>query len=177
MKQVILPRATAQEALRLASNTNEPIKITTSETQISFKGTDFELVSRLIDGHYPDYKRVIPEKLTSSVSVARADLEQNVRMASVFASSIADLKISAEPEALHILAKNSDRGELASHCPAKLTGGPFNATVNYRYILDGIKALNTERIILGFSGPGTPLVLRGEGASDQVYVIMPLRTP
>ncbi|OGN29788.1 MAG: DNA polymerase III subunit beta [Candidatus Yanofskybacteria bacterium RIFCSPLOWO2_01_FULL_49_25] len=177
MKQIIIPRATAQEVFRLASNTSEPIRITASETQISFKSADFELVSRLIDGHYPDYKRVIPEKLASSASVARTDLEQNVRMASIFTSSVADLRLSVDSAMLHVLAKNSDRGEMASHCPAKLTGGSFDVTVNYHYILDGIKALNTERVVIGFSGPGTPLVMRGEGASDQVYVIMPLRTP
>ncbi len=175
-KSVIVPRYIAQELIRIFSNLEEEVFLSVSENQIFFTSPDLEIVSRLIDGRYPDYKKLIPEKWVSKVLVNKTELEKNIRLASIFSSSISDIKISAEEKNLKILAKNADRGEITSLIEANLKNEPFELSLNYRYFLDGLKVIPTENVILEFTGEGNPLILRPEGRSDITYIIMPLRS-
>lgn len=176
IKPFIMPRPTALEITRLCEDAGGDVDIVASESQLSVKGPEFELVSRLIDGKYPEYKRVIPEKFSSVATVERAELEKNIRAASIFSSAISDLAMSVDGTRLRIVAKNSDRGDFASHIAAQVKNGPFDVSVNYKYLLDGLKVVSTPKVLLCFSGAGSPLVLRCDGNTDFTYVIMPLRT-
>lgn len=174
-QSVIIPRTTVQEIIRILSGLDEEISLAVSENQIFLLTQDVEIVSRLIDGTYPDYKKVIPDKFVSRVLVEKEILEKNIRLASIFSSHISDVKIEAQEENLKITAKNTDRGEILSQIPAILKNEPFEVAVNYRYFLDGLKIMPTEKIIIEFTGEGNPLVLKPEGKKDLVYIIMPLR--
>ena len=174
-KSFIIPRATALEMIHLSADHQEDVKIIVSENQIALRGSNFELVSRLIDGRYPDYKKVIPEKFIATVTVDKAEFERNVRMASIFSSSISDLTIKASNATLQVMAKNSDKGEIVSNLASSGVKEPFDVSVNYRYLLDGLKTIPTSALVIGYSGQGSPLVLQGEQHEGQVYVIMPLR--
>lgn len=174
-QSVIIPRSTAQEVIRTVSSLAGEVALSISENQIFFTASDWEIVSRLIDGRYPDYKKVIPEKWLSRVLINKKNLEENIRLASIFSSSIADIKISAKEKSFKIEAKNADRGEISSSTEANLKSEPFELTVNYRYFLDGLKIFPTENVILEFTGEGNPLILRAEGRNDITYLVMPLR--
>ena len=97
-------------------------------------------------------------------------------MASIFSSSISDLLIKVNKGQMVVTAKNSDRGEIAAQLPCGGATSAFEVTVNYRYLLDGLKIFTGGDIVMGYTGPGSPLVLKGAGQKHQVYVIMPLRT-
>jgi len=174
-KNIIIPRQTAQELIRILSNLSGRIAISISENQIFFSSPDWEVVSRLIDGRYPDYKKIIPEKWLARVLINKKDLEENIRLASIFSSGIFDITVSAKEKGLKISAKNADRGEIISFTEANLKNEPFELNVNYRYFLDGLKTIPTENVILEFTGEGNPLVLKPEGRNDITYLIMPLR--
>jgi len=176
IKNIIIPRQTAQELIRTLSNLNGHISLSISENQIFFISPDWEIVSRLIDGRYPDYKKIIPEKWLSRVLINKKELEENIRLASIFSSGIFDIKISVKEKGLKISAKNADRGEISSFTEANLKNEPFELNVNYRYFLDGLKTIPTENVILEFTGEGNPLILRPEGRTDVTYLIMPLRS-
>ena len=175
-KSFILPRNTAIEIIRLTENLDEDITCVVSENQILIYGEDFEVISRLIDGHYPEYKRVIPDKFISLARINKSDFEKNVRMASIFSSTISDIKLKAGKDLMEITAKNSERGEIVANVACDIKNKPFEVAVNYHYLLDGLKILPTENVVLEFTGDGSPLVLRGENQKDQTYVIMPLRS-
>ncbi len=175
LKNVIIPRYTVQELIRILSNLEGDIALSVSENQIFFTSSDLEIVSRLIDGRYPDYKKLIPDKWISKVLVNKNELEKNIRLASIFSSSISDIKMSAEEKGLKISAKNVDRGEIFSYTGANLKNDRFDLSLNHRYFLDGLKIIPTENVILEFTGEGSPLILRPEGRNDITYLIMPLR--
>lgn len=175
-KPFILPRNTAMEIIRTMEGLDEEINFVISENQMLVYGEDFEIISRLVDGHYPDYKRVIPDKFISLARINKNDFEKNIRMASVFSSTISDIKLKVDKNTLEIKAKNSDRGEIAASVACEIKSKPFEISVNYRYLLDGLKIMPTENVILEFTGDGSPLVIRGENQKDQTYVIMPLRS-
>lgn len=172
----ILPRATVIELIKILGEFDEDVYIKYGENQISFYTDDFEVISRLIDGNYPDYKKVIPEKYISRILIKKEDLEKNVRLAGIFSSSIADIKLNCNEKTVTITAKNSDKGEIQTIVSALLKNEPFDITLNHHYLLDGLKIMPTEHIIIEYTGQGSPLVIRPEyDNKDLTYLIMPLR--
>ena len=174
-KSFIIPRNAVAEIMRILENLRGEVVLSVSENQVFVYNSDLEFISRLVDGRYPEYKKVIPDRFLSLVKINRTDFEKNVRMASVFSSSILDVKLKATAGTMEISAKNSDRGETTSHMECELKNKPFEISVNYHYLLDGLKIMPAGDVTLEFTGEGSPLVLRGENQKDQTYVIMPLK--
>ena len=173
----IIPRNTVVELIRAAGELEGDLSFNSSDNQVSFSNDDFEMVSRVIDGNYPDYKKVIPEKCISRVLVRKDELEKTVRLAGLFSTNISDVKISCSEGKMVVLAKNSDKGEIETLLDSTLKNQPFEVSVNFHYLLDGLKVLDTDKIIVEFTGQGSPLVLRpGDDRKDVVYLIMPLRS-
>lgn len=173
-RHMIIPKATAQELIRALSEEGR-VTMATSENQIFFTNEDLEIVSRLIDGHYPDYKKIIPDKYLSKLIVSKEELEKSVRLASIFTSHIADIKLHIDKEGLKISAKNADKGEVTLSVKSIVKGNPFKIAVNFRYLLDGLKQIHTEQVEIDFTGEGSPLVIYPDGKKDFTYLIMPLR--
>ena len=171
----IIPRSTAFEIIRILSDLDEDINISLSDNQIKFSGNDFYLISRLIDGQYPDYKKVIPEKFISRAVLNRDDFQKQIRLSSIFSSSIFDIKLQVQNDKTIILAKNQDRGEINSSISSILKNEPFDVSVNYHYLLDGLKVVNSQKVVLEFTGNGSPLIIKPEEGKDFLYLIMPLR--
>jgi len=174
---VIIPRNTVMELIRITSDIDGDIEIKIGDNQISFYNNDFELVSRLIDGNYPDYKKVIPNKFLSRVLVQKDDLERDIRLAGLFSSNISDVKFSCSKDSIVLKSKNSDKGEIETAVPATLKNEPFEISVNYRYLLDGLKIMDSDKVVLEFTGNGNPLIIKPYDESKELtYLIMPLRS-
>ena len=172
----ILPRGTVVELIRVLGELNEDVQVRYGDNQISFSTDDLELVSRLIDGNYPDYKKVIPEKYISKVLVKKDELEKNIRLAGLFSSSIADVNLNCDGKTTTITAKNADKGDIQIVVESLLKNEPFNISLNHYYLLDGLKIIPTEHVVIEYTGPGSPLVIRPENDNkDLTYLIMPLK--
>lgn len=172
----ILPRGTVLELIKVLGDLNDDILIKYGDNQIMFYTEDIEIISRLIDGNYPDYKKVIPDKYISRLLVKKNDLEKNIRLAGIFSSSVADIKLNCSEKNLTITAKNSDKGEIQVVVDSLLKNEPFDISLNHYYLLDGLKIIPTEHVIIEYTGHGSPLVIRPEyDNKDLTYLIMPLR--
>jgi DNA polymerase III subunit beta len=175
-KSIILPRNTVSEVIRLCGESDGDITVRIEEGQVSFSSEDFELVSRLIDGNYPEYSRLIPESHVSKALIDKSEFEKNIRLAGLFSSSISDIKLSCKDDKLTILANNSDRGEINTTIDALLKNDPFEVALNFNYLLDGLKVIGTDKIVMEFTGTTSPLILRPhDDKKDTLYLIMPLR--
>ncbi len=172
---IILPRNTITELVRMCGDLEGDVQIKYSDNQVAFIAEDIELVSRVVDGTYPPYKNVIPEKFVSRALIKRSELESNTRLAGLFSSNISDVKLVCGEDKLTITAKNSDKGEIETSIPITLKNEPFELSLNYRYILDGIKNIATSEIIIEFTGSGSPLIMRPSDDKSFIYLIMPLR--
>lgn len=172
----ILPRNTVVELIRIAGELEGDLAFNVSDNQISFSNDDFEMVSRVVDGNYPDYKKIIPEKFISKVLVKKDELDKTIRLAGLFSSNISDIKLNCSEGKMVVLAKNSDKGEIETLIEASLKNEPFEVSLNFHYLLDGLKMLDTEKVVMEFTGQGSPLVIRpNDDKKDVVYLIMPLR--
>ncbi|MBX4189812.1 DNA polymerase III subunit beta [Candidatus Parcubacteria bacterium] len=173
----ILPRNTVSELIRVCGDLEDNLQIKFSENQISFFNDDFEILSRVVDGNYPDYKKVIPEGCISRVLVDKQELEKHLRLSGLFSSQVSDVKIQCSDNNLVLTAKNSDKGEIETSVPVTLKNEPFEISLNYRYLLDGLKNISTPSVILEYTGQGSPLLVKpGDDNKDMVYLIMPLRS-
>ena len=171
----IIPRTTIFEVIRIISDLDEDIHVSLSSNQILFSGNDFHIVSRLIDGQYPDYKKIIPDKFISKALFNKDDFQKQIRLSSIFSSNIFDIKLSVQNDKTVTLAKNQDRGEINSAISSILKNEPFEVSMNYHYLLDGLKIINSDKVVLEFTGNGSPLVIKPEEGKDLIYLIMPLR--
>lgn len=174
---VIIPRNALLELGKILSDVDGEVVIHISDNQASFSHDEFEMVSRIIDGKYPDYRKIIPDRAVARVLVRREELENAAKVAALFSSSISDIKLECDTHGLNISGKNANKGEARAGVEANLQGEPFEVSMNYHYFLDGLKVIQSEKIVLEFTGKGSPFVLRPNTEDkDVVYLIMPLRS-
>ena len=120
---------------------------------------------------------IIPTKFLSRVLVEKNDLEKDIRLAGLFSSNISDVKLVCSEDSVTLKSKNSDKGEIETTIPAILKNDPFDISINYRYLLDGLKIMNSNKVVIEFTGNGNPLVLKPhDNDRGLTYLIMPLRS-
>ena len=172
---IIIPRNTIAEMIRSINNTTGDATIQFSENQCAITIDDYQLTSRLIDGKYPDYQKVIPEQALSRALVSRSELENAIKVAALFSSSISDVKLECSEKRITVSGKNSTRGEGKASVEVNLKGEPFEISLNYHYLLDGLKVIPDDKVVLEFTGKGSPFIFRPTNEQKFVYLIMPLR--
>ncbi len=179
IKSVIIPKNTIQEIVRDLDNENEVVEVTISENQILFNFGNTSVISRLIEGKYPDYKQIIPNKFESEVKIGVDEAVNAIKVASLFAnisSNSVELKLFPESKTLEINAETSDVGSNSSKIPAEISGKKLDVVYNYRYLIDGFNSLSGERATLKVNGEGMPTVLASDTDKSFLYVIMSIRS-
>lgn len=172
----ILPRNAATEVIRICSEFEGSVLIKVNENQISFSTEDFEMVSRLVEGNYPDYKKVIPEKILAKAVAEKEAIERAIRLAGLFSSNMADIKVIFTEKEAEVLSKNSGKGEIKARVAIALKNSPFDISVNYRYLLDGLKVLKNNKVVIKFTGQGNPVIIQSEKEDEGLLcLVMPLR--
>ncbi len=167
----------------MAEKPNQEVKLVLGDNQILFELNDVQLVSRLIDGQYPDYQQIIPKGYDTKVVLQREEFINNIRIASIFSSRINDIKIIVRPDKIEILSQDADLGENKSHLAAKVEGKNIEISFNYRYLMDGLVGLGTKQVFLGLnqevagaSQKSNPAVIKPVGEEGFLYVVMPIKT-
>jgi len=154
------------------------IEIKIGDNQISFYNNDFELVSRLTDGNYPDYTAIIPKNTVTEFSVAREEFMTGVKLVSNFSGRGSDIKLRLKEggSALEIYAASNAVGENNYLVPARLKKGKgFNETAfNWRYLLEGVRPLSNEQITIGLVSETKPAIIRPSGDDSLIYIVMPI---
>lgn len=176
--QVIVPARTLQEVARIMTDPTAEIRIFVAENQILFIIGETELISRLIDGTFPDYEQIIPKQAQTTITLQRGAFAQVMKMASFFARESANnVALAATPggEDVAVTAISPQIGDAVSRLPAKTTGEPVEIAFNAKFILDALAVFPTEEINLELSGKLAPGVLRMPKDSNYLYLIMPLR--
>lgn len=171
-----VPASAINDLLRVLADSGDEIQIINDEQQILFSGNDIELTSRLIDGNYPDYKKLIPGQFSVEAETAKNDLQNTVKTSSLFArESAGSIVLEVDDGHVNIRSIASQLGENTATSEAK-TKGTGQITLNARYMIDALGAIEGEKVFIGFNGKLEPLVIRGVGADDYTHVIMPLKS-
>lgn len=183
--RVIVPAKTIQELTRILSSVKdgssieeENIEIKISENQIKFLINGTELISRLIEGQYPDYKQIIPTKNNTKAVVSRQELIRVTKMSSLFSKTgINDINLDFPKDKNKIVVSSvlGQTGENITETDALVTGMDNGIVINYRYLLDCLNNISAENILVEVSDSNTPCIIKPEKDDTYLYVIMPIK--
>ena len=173
---VIIPSRALQELLRLISNTEDPIDVLIGESQVLFALGRVRLVSRLIEGQFPAYERVIPAESTKSMVANRQQLYDAVHRASIVARTESNkLILRSVDSTLTISAETGEIGKAYEEVPIGLEGDALEIAFNAEYLQDVFAVLDTETVKIALSGPLNPGLVTADGEGDYQYVVMPMQ--
>lgn len=175
---LLVPASAMHDLLRILSDTEDEVTVSSDDQQVLFKVGDVELVTRQIEGKYPDYKKLIPATFTTTVTVKRSDFLNITKVSSLFARESAGsvtIKASEKDKNVSIRSIASQLGENTASADAEVKG-ESDITLNSRYLLDALNACHTEKVVFGFNGKLEPSVLKEVGSDDYTHVIMPLKS-
>ncbi len=174
----IIPLRTISEVVKIFPD-NQNIKIYTDNNQILFRNEDTELISRLIDGEYPDYEQIIPKSTDSEVTVNKEQLMNAVKLASNFSGQTNDIKIKIDSgkKVIEVHSANQYLGENNYLIPIKLKGEHFQeVSFNWRYFLDGLKVVDHENLIFAVNKNNKPSVIKHPEDESYFYILMPINS-
>lgn len=179
---LVVPARSYAELMRVLSDGDDPLEImlAPSKSQVLFHLEGIDLVSRLIDGQFPNYQQVLPTSHATRAVVEREELLKAVRLSALIASAAANvvkLNLGDEASATITIAAAADVGDTQGEVEAALEGDPVQIAFNARYLQEALQSVDHDQLALEFSGPLSPGVLKPTTDDDYVHVIMPVRTP
>lgn len=174
--KLLIPASSLQDLLRVMPDSSDKVQIKHDDQQVQFKVGDIELVTRLVDGQYPDYQKLIPESFTTTAKLKRSDLINVTKVSSLFArESAGSVTIEVTDSLLSIRSIASQLGENTSSADA-LTKGSGSITLNSRYLLDALNAVDGNDVEFCFNGKLEPTMLLDPEKKDYRHIIMPLKS-
>ncbi|MFA5894106.1 MAG: DNA polymerase III subunit beta, partial [Candidatus Margulisiibacteriota bacterium] len=182
-KRFIVPTKTLQEVIRILSGgrdgeAGDEMEIYFSENQVLFVYGTTELVSRLIEGNYPDYQQIIPAQNKTKATVKVEELVRAVKASSLFSKTgINDVNLDfpKNKTKMMISAASGQSGENMAEVEAKISGDDNSVVLNYRYLLDGLNNLNEPSAVVMMVDGNTPCIVRPELDDSYLYIIMPIK--
>lgn len=173
----LVPASAAQDLLRIISDTDKEVQISHDEQQVLFQAGDVSLVARLIEGNYPDYRKLIPGKFATVAKLSRNDFINIAKVSSLFArESAGSITINVEKAGrVSINAVASQIGENTATADAAVTNDG-EVTLNSRYLIEALNAFSGDEVEFCFNGKLEPCILLSSSEPDYLHLIMPLRS-
>jgi len=173
----LIPARSLTEIVKLAKNEKQITMGLSSDTnQIVFVLDDLELVSRLIEGEYPDYNRIIPQSFITKVFLNKQDFAQAIKISSVFAAQSANVvKFTVAKDKLVLSANAPQIGRNQATVDARLEGEPLEIAFNYKFVSEFIDACQGEEIVIELNEALTPGLFHDQSDPHFTHIIMPVR--
>ncbi|MFH1780883.1 MAG: DNA polymerase III subunit beta [Candidatus Nealsonbacteria bacterium] len=186
----ILPQKTAREIINIFSEQKGQLRLYSSPNQVLFEylmaetnHPQIHVVSRLVEGEYPDYQGIIPQKHEAMVIVNKSEFLNQVKTASIFSGKNNEIKIKigSKKEGIEILSQSPELGENKSFLPAQITYGQeknqeMTVNFNYRFLIDGLLNIKSPKVVFELNKEDGPAVLKPAEDATYIYVVMPIKT-
>ena len=183
--KVIIPFKTMQEISRIINSTTDELssdadqlKLFLSDNQAMFVYQGTTIISRLIEGHYPDYEQVMPINFKTEAVIDRGELSRAIKMASIFSTNITnaiDIAINSLEQKIIIEAVGGQAGSQQADLPAKIDGQNNNVRLNYRYLLECLNVLSAGQVIIKLIDDVAACQISVPKDDNYQYIIVPLR--
>lgn len=176
--KLVIPLKTAQEIIRIFAD-NQNITIHVDPNQILFKNDDSELISRLIEGEYPDYNQIIPKELKTEILLEKNKFTNALKLVSNFSGRVNDIKIKLKDgkKVMEVYSSSQYLGENNYMVPVKVKGEDFDEIkFNWRFLIDGLKTLESENILFGVNNDAKPALLKSAEDDSYFYILMPIKS-
>lgn len=176
MPGVIVPRKTINELKRLLDDASDLVEVSVSPQKIRFALSDAVLTSKLIDGSFPEYARVIPKNNAKKLKLDNKAFSEAVdRVATVSAERSRSVRLALEKDKVTLTVNNPDAGVATEDIPADYRDDGMEIGFNARYLLDVAGQIEGEEAVFELADSGSPTLVRDEADDQALYVLMPLR--
>ncbi len=175
---LLIPASALQDLLRVLGEYEDDVVVTHDDQQVLFKVGDVELVTRLIEGTYPDYRKLIPRTFASTANLKKTDFVNITKVSSLFArESAGSITIQNDESSKQVSIRSiaSQLGENTASATAEIKGDGV-ITLNSRYVLDALHALSGDDAQFAFNGKVEPCILTSPSEKDYTHVVMPLKS-
>ena len=175
-QEIIVPRKTVTELSKLLADTDEPITINILANQVRFSFGNIELTSKVIDGKFPDYHRVIPTAHTKLITMDRLLLLHTLQRAAILSNErFRGVRVGLAPGVLKIACTNNEQEEAEEEIEVAYEGGAVDIGFNINYLLDALATLTSSEITLALQDSAASVLFTVPGRADFKYVVMPMR--
>lgn len=173
---VLIPYKNIVEIERLLEDVDKEVSLIFGDNQMSLTIDSVYVTSRVVDGSFPDYTKIIPEGHTTKITALKQDLVDIFKISNIFSGKFSQVTFDIQPSENNISleTRSSEVGENKAELEAKLEGEDLKVNFNYRYITDSFQAINGETVELLFNGTARPLVLRDVSDKSFTYIVMPM---
>ena len=177
MPQMLVPKGFLEEAIRLAKDEKE-MGLTFSEKEkvVSFSFGDTKIYSRLIEGEFPPFEKVLPAEAKTKVVVEKDEFLRNIRIVSVFAREVSNIVLmSFTKDGIVLSPKTEQEGQNTTLQEADIEGVNQKVAFNFKFVLDFLSHVTEKKITIEVLRPDAPVVFKIEGNKNFLHVIMPVR--
>ncbi len=175
-QEVILPRKTVLEMQRLLKDENSPIEIRFAPNQAKFNFSGMEFVTKLVEGKFPDYNRVIPKNHKFHVMLGRAPLLASLQRAAILTSEkFKGVRVNVEPGAFKISSSNTEQEEAKEEIEVEYAGDPIEIGFNVTYLIDALSNMDVEMIRVELQDTSSSALFTAPDRAGFKYVVMPMR--
>ncbi|MCM1511688.1 MAG: DNA polymerase III subunit beta [Oxalobacter formigenes] len=175
-KEVIIPRKTILELQRLLTDSEDPVRIYLSPAQIKFAFSGIELISKLVEGKFPDYTRVIPKSYKNRFTISREQFQRALQRAAIMTSDkFKGIRCIVETGSLKISSTNTDQEEAIEEMEIDYTGDAIDIGFNVTYLLDVLGNQKSENIAVELGDANSSALITVPDNADFKYVVMPMR--
>lgn len=184
LHSLIFLQKTAKEIINIFGERQGNLNIYFSENQIMFESLmeetthpHIQIISKLIEGEYPNYQEIIPKKYTTHLTIGKNELLNQIKTASLFSGKINEVKIktNSRKQEIEIFSQAPDLGQYNSSVSGKIKGEDIQIAFNHRFLLDGLANIKSSEVMLELNGESGPGVLKPVGDQNYIYVVMPIK--
>lgn len=185
VRKTILPRKTCDFILKIFEGVECALIVEVERNQIVIKNIpedslvpEIRLVSRIIDGEYPQYEQIIPTSFLTEVEISREEFVKHVKNASVFSNKINEVTVRIDPSKQRAEIRSGDTasGDYESFIPCAVQGKERKLVFNFQYLIDGIQRMKVPQLRFRCNEEINPVLFTPSGADDFRYVVMPIKT-
>ena len=174
--EAILPRKTVLELITLLADSDEPVALAIGSNQVRFSFGGIEIVSKIVEGKFPDYQKVIPTTYRNKVAIGRAALAQSLNRAAILSNEkIRGVRLVFTKNALSIICTNNEQEEAEEGLTIDYDGDPLDIGFNISYLLDVLNHVDAETVTVTMGDSNSSALVQIPGNDDFKYVVMPMR--
>ena len=172
----VIPTKNALEISRIMETEDEVFEVKFGGGQVSFLSNELNLVSRVVEGNFPDYKQIIPKEQKTEAVFLKEDLVKALKASTVFSDSFNQITFEFKPQdkKLEIFSKNKGVGEGDVSISAALSGENAEIGFNYKYLTDCLPVIKSDSVSVSLFGVGKPAIIRGVSDNTFMYLVMPM---
>lgn len=175
-REVIVPRKAVLEVLKLLVDTDDAVEITVRPNQVRFAFGDVVLISKVVDGKFPDYQRVIPQGHPKVIELPRLKFLQALQRTAILSNDkIRGVRLVLTADSLRVICTNNEQEEAQEELAVAYAGEPLDIGFNVAYLLDVFGNLSSETVRCAFNDPNSSCLVTVPGDDKFKYVVMPMR--